>query len=197
MKFAFSFFFLWAALFSFTPPLFSQEAVETGSREVTVEPTPIERSSASPTAEQKSEETRDPAKALEKMMGREKFKAAGLDKLSPQEQKNLEVSLRGYQRTFETKATEKATVEAQKKAGRSVMKKLEQTDSRVDGTMTALTGHSIIRLEDGTVWKQANPEDRYPAQIPDHPSALVSRTGFGWKMRIAGLPEFYVDPVRK
>ena len=77
------------------------------------------------------------------------------------------------------------------------MARLEQTLSRVDGTFTGLTGRTIIKLQDGTVWKQANIDDRYRAQVTDHPAVFVSRGPFGWKMRIEGTPEFYVNPVRK
>jgi hypothetical protein len=68
--------------------------------------------------------------------------------------------------------------------------------SRVDGTIEGLKGHTQIRLEDGTVWKQANADDRFRATNQDHPPASVIRTSFGYKMQIEGMPEFYVDPVR-
>jgi len=125
------------------------------------------------------------------MMTAEEFKAAGLDKLSSEELKNLNAWLQGYREVAETKAAEKATAKAAK------MARLEQTLSRVDGTFTGLTGRTIIKLQDGTVWKQANIEDRYRAQVTDHPAVFVSRGPFGWKMRIEGTPEFYVNPVRK
>ena len=55
----------------------------------------------------------------------------------------------------------------------------------------------LIRLEDGTVWKQANADDRYRPKVTDHPAAAVIHGVFGYKMRIEGTQEFYVDPVRK
>ena len=68
--------------------------------------------------------------------------------------------------------------------------------SRVDGTFNGLMGRTVIRLEDGTVWKQANADDRYRAKVTDHPAAAVIHGVFGYKMRIEGTQEFYVDPVR-
>ena len=68
--------------------------------------------------------------------------------------------------------------------------------SRVDGTFNGLTGRTIIRLEDGTVWKQANAEDRYRAKVTDHPAAVVIHGVFGYKMQLEGSQPFYVDPVR-
>ena len=141
--------------------------------------------------EQSSE--RDPSsKVLQDMMTAEEFKAAGLEKLSSEELKNLNAWLQGYREVAETKAAEKATAQAAKTS----RTKMNQTLSRVDGTFTGLTGRTIIKLEDGTVWKQGNIDDRYRAQVTDHPAAFVSRGPFGWKMRIEGTPEFYVNPVR-
>ena len=68
--------------------------------------------------------------------------------------------------------------------------------SRVDGSFTGLTGRTLIRLEDGTVWKQANADDRYRSKNTDHPAAAVIHGVFGYKMQIEGTQAFYVDPVR-
>jgi hypothetical protein len=68
--------------------------------------------------------------------------------------------------------------------------------SRVDGAFYGLTGRTIIRLEDGTVWKQANADDRYRPKNSDHPAAAVIHGVFGYKMQIEGMQPFYVDPVR-
>jgi hypothetical protein len=187
--------------------LFSQVAVErapsTEENSVELSPTPIPEEKPEPekpkkaTPVEKSAEVKPPLKSVE-TMSPEEFKAAGLDKLSPEELKNLDATLKGYRRAVETKAAEKATAkanaEAEKKA-KTTRVKINRVDSRVDGTITRVTGHSIIRLEDGSLWRQASAEDRFPAQVVDHPSASVFRTGFGWKMRIAGMPEFYVDSI--
>ena len=68
--------------------------------------------------------------------------------------------------------------------------------SRVDEAFYGSTGRTIIRLEDGTVWKQANADDRYRSRVTDHPAAAVIHGVFGYKMRIEGTQEFDVDPVR-
>ena len=74
--------------------------------------------------------------------------------------------------------------------------KLDLLVSRVDGTFNGLTGRTIIRLEDGTVWKQANADDRFRPKVTDHPAAVVIHGIFGYKMQVEGTQEFYVDPVR-
>ena len=123
--------------------------------------------------------------SIQQMMTPEELRAAGLNKLSPEELQKLDAWLQGYRQTAEKKAT--ARVERTK---------LDLLVSRVDGSFNGLTGRTVIRLEDGTVWKQANADDRFRPRVTDHPSAAVVHTLFGYKMRIEGTPEFYVDPVR-
>jgi len=93
---------------------------------------------------------------------------------------------------------QKATEEAKRDAA-SVHTKIDSLISRVDGHIDGVTGHTVIRLEDGSVWKQVNGvdrgDDRYRATVTDHPTTVVFHTTFGYKMRIEGMPEFYVDPV--
>ncbi len=188
------------ALLALSPrPVVSQEAVEKestpSSEEAPVVEIPKKKADEKtgdeqPAKKEQSSEREPSSKVLQDMMTAEEFKAAGLEKLSSEELKNLNAWLQGFREVAETKAAEKATAKAAK------MAKLEQTLSRVDGTFTGLTGRTIIKLQDGTVWKQANIDDRYRAQVTDHPAVFVSRGPFGWKMRIEGTPEFYVNPVR-
>lgn len=122
---------------------------------------------------------------IQETMTPEQFKAAGLDKLSGKELESLNKWLQGDRQTAVKKATARAT-----------RTKLDFLVSRVDGEFGGLTGATVIRLEDGTVWKQANSGDHYRASVTDHPGAAVMHGVFGYKMRISGTPEFYVDPVR-
>src|SRR5689334_333757 len=106
-------------------------------------------------------------------MSPEEFKKAGLDKLSPDELRTLNQWLKGYRHQAEAKAAEEATeqtresareeatAEAKKKFNRNWLS-TEQIFSRIDGEFHGLkkyTRKAIIRLEDGTVWKQANDDD--------------------------------------
>lgn len=126
---------------------------------------------------------------IQQMMTPAEFKAAGLNKLSPDELQKLDAWLQGYRQVAEQKAEKKATARAERT-------KMDLIVSRVDGTFYGLTGRTIIRLEDGTVWKQANADDRYHSKVTDHPGAAVMHGIFGYKMRVEGTQEFYVDPVR-
>ena len=139
----------------------------------------------------------------------EEFKAAGLEKLNEDELQHLDAYLQGYRQAAKKKASDEAQAKASeeiKKAkqeaktsnedtGMSARSRMDSLVSRVDGNIEGIKGHTMIRLEDGTVWKQVNVDDHYKATIKDHPAAVVLHTTFGYKMRIEGMPEFYVDPV--
>jgi hypothetical protein len=192
--------FAFVALFA-ARSLRAQEAIDLKS------PTPAEEATPAK-AKASKEETPKPAKSIEETMRPEEFKAAGLDKLSEDELQHLDAYLQGYRESAKKKATEqaqakatedikKATEKATEEANKTARTKLDTLVSRVDGNIDGVKGHAVIRLEDGTVWKQTNADDRYRAQVTDHPNAVVVHTPFGYKMRIEGMPEFYVDPVVK
>ena len=127
--------------------------------------------------------------SIQEMMSPAEFKAAGLDKLSPEELQKLNAWLQGYRDVTEKTAAKKATAVASRT-------KLDLLVSRVDGSFDGLTGRTVIHLEDGTVWKQANADDRFRPKVTDHPAAVVIHGVFGYKMQLEGTGEFYVDPVR-
>jgi hypothetical protein len=129
---------------------------------------------------------------IQQIMTPEEFKAAGLNKLSPEELAKLNAWLQGYRQVTVQAAEKKATA----RAAKVERTKMDLLVSRVDGTFDGLTGRTVIRLEDGTVWKQANADDRYRSKVADHPAAAVIHGIFGYKMQIEGTQEFYVDPVR-
>ena len=126
---------------------------------------------------------------IQQIMTPDEFKAAGLNKLSPDELAKLNAWLQGYRQVTEQAAEKKATARAERT-------KMDVLVSRVDGTFNGLTGRTIIRLEDGTAWKQANADDRYRPKVTDHPAAVVIHGVFGYQMQIEGTQTFYVDPVR-
>lgn len=124
--------------------------------------------------------------SIRQEMSPEEFHKAGLDKLSDEELHNLDRWLKGDR--------EKT---AKKAAARTAKTKMDLIVSRVDGSFGGLSGGTVIQLEDGTAWKQANADDHFRGSPVDHPGAAVMHGIFGYKMRIAGVPEFYVDPVRR
>jgi len=186
--------------------LWSQEAVDLSSPKPAAETTP--EPSTTPEKSAKKEASEKPTRGVEETMRPEEFKAAGLDKLSEDELQHLDAWLQGYRQSTQKKAAEqaqakaeveikKATEKATEEATKTARTKLDSLVSRVDGNIDGLKGHTQIRLEDGTVWKQVNVDDHFRATVTDHPAAVVLHTTFGYKMRIEGMPEFYVDPVVK
>src|SRR5256885_1981925 len=181
----------------------SQEAVDVERSPTPAPESTPEKSTTKETASEK------PTRGVEETMRPEEFKAAGLDKLSEDELQHLDAYLQGYRETAKKKAAEQAKVKADEEikkanekaekatqdANRSSRTKLDALVSRVDGNIEGIKGATMIRLEDGSVWKQANKDDRYRASVTDHPTAVVVHTIMGYKMRIEGMPEFYVDPV--
>ena len=188
----------------------AQEAVET--------PRPSEESSAETTPKAKKNATAEkPAKSLEETMRPEEFKAAGLDKLDEDELQHLDAYLQGYRESAKKKAAEQAQAQASEEIKKATQKaeqaekateeakrdavsartRLDSLVSRVDGTIEGVKGRAVIRLEDGSVWKQVNVDEKYRATVTDHPAAVVLHTTFGYKMRIEGMPEFYVNPVTR
>ena len=126
---------------------------------------------------------------IKQAMSPEEFHKAGLEKLTDEELRNLDRWLKGDR--------EKTAQTAQKAAARTSKTKMDLVVSRVAGSFPGLSGNTIIQLEDGTVWRQANKYDHFKGSPVDHPGAAVVRSAFGYKMRIEGVPEFYVNPVRK
>src|SRR5438552_3377749 len=184
--------------------LWSQEAVDLEKSAKPAEETTPEPSTT-PEKSAKKEASEKPTRGVEETMRPEEFKAAGLDKLSEDELQHLDAWLKGYRQTTQKKATEqaqakateeikKATEKVTEEANRTARTKLDTLVSRVDGSFDGLKGRTIIRLEDGTVWKQANVDDHFRAPATEHPTAVVLHTTFGYKMRVDGTQEFYVVP---
>jgi len=127
---------------------------------------------------------------LQTMMSPDEFKAAGLEKLSPEELQNLNKFLQGFRTETLAKAAKAASIE-----------KLDLIVSSVDGEFSGLKGRTVIRLANGTAWRQANPDDTYkgagrPGEYVNLPAVVMKKGLFGYKMRIAGTPEFYVTKIQ-
>jgi hypothetical protein len=94
-------------------------------------------------------------KALQERMTPEEFKAAGLDKLTPEELANLN--------TFLGRDTEKRAVElkeAEERAvagfGGHITPNNEPIVSRLVGRFDGWEGKTVFRLENGQVWQQSD-----------------------------------------
>jgi hypothetical protein len=186
----------------------ASQSQETMTEEAAPTPAPAER------PKKKASHKKSSGGALRDLMTQEEFEAMGLDKLTPSELEHLSWWMQGYRRgagagaaprvaaasaaapTAQAPAeTATAAAETKTKVRYPFLGKKQAIYSRVDGVLGPLTGHTIVALEDGTKWKQANADDRFRPRTTDHPPAAVLPTSFGWKMRIEGMPDFYVNPV--
>src|SRR5947207_4461892 len=109
---------------------------------------------------------------IEQAMSPEEFRGAGLEKLSPDELAKLNAWLKGYREKVVKKASE-----------REARTKMQLIVSRIDGVFNGASYGTIIPLEDGTLWKVANPGEHYSGHA-DHPGVAIFKSIFGWKMRI-------------
>jgi hypothetical protein len=119
--------------------------------------------------------------SLEERMSQQEFHASGLDKLSPDELKNLDDWLRTHQQTttklvsptgapvFYTSKEEKVAVE-----------------SRIAGTFRGWYGKSTFTLENGQEWTQAESGQMQSGPY-DHPKVRI-------KPMLVGAWLMYVEP---
>jgi hypothetical protein len=117
--------------------------------------------------------------SVEERMSQAQFHATGLDKLSPEELKNLNDWLRGHETTkivtpsgqpvFYPKDSERTAVE-----------------SRINGKFSGWLGHSVFTLENGQEWTQAE-SGSFSNGTYDHPKVKI-------KPMMVGAWLMYVEP---
>jgi hypothetical protein len=130
----------------------------------------------------------DERAGIQQAMTQEEFKAAGLQKLSPEELAKLNAWLQGYREQVVQKTEKKASERAERDKKSLIV-------SRINGTWGGIGPGTVIELEDGTKWKLANKDEHYGGSA-DHPAVAVWKAGFfGWKMRVSRIAEFYVTQV--
>ena len=130
----------------------------------------------------------DERAGIQQAMTPEEFKAAGLQKLSPEELAKLNAWLQGYREQVVQKTEKKASERAERDKKSLIV-------SRINGTWGGIGPGMVIVLEDGTKWKLANKDEHYGGNA-DHPAVAVWKAGFfGWKMRVSRIAEFYVTQL--
>jgi len=119
--------------------------------------------------------------SLEERMSQAQFHASGLDKLSPEELKNLNDWLRGHPgpAAAPTVVTETGQpVFYPKDSGR------EPIESKIDGKFTGWRGATIFKLENGQEWTQAE-SGSFSNGSYDHPTVHVKPMMLGsWLLSI-------------
>ena len=129
---------------------------------------------------------------VQKAMTPEDYEAAGLQKLDPAERAKLDEFIKKYVATSNervaTDAVDKAVKEHKVQAP-------EVIQSRIVGPFTGYTGRTIFTLENGQRWAQSQRDSAYYPKI-DSPPVLIMKSGFGYRMYIAGGGAIRVSKVQ-
>lgn len=129
---------------------------------------------------------------VEKAMTRADYEAAGLQKLDPAERAKLDAFIRNYV----SKSNEKVATEAVDKAVKAnKVSAPEVIESRIVGPFTGYNGRSIFTLENGQRWAQSQRDSAYFPKI-DSPPVVIVKSGFGYRMHIAGGGAIRVSLIR-
>jgi hypothetical protein len=122
--------------------------------------------------------------SLEERMSQSEFRAAGLDKLSPNELNALNEWLRVHNATTTTLVTP---------SGQPVFyakdEDRETVQDRIDGSFSGWRGHSVFKLENGQEWTQAESGSSACGKA-EHPKVKIKPMLLGsWLMYVESCSE--------
>ena len=121
--------------------------------------------------------------SIKERMSPEQFKAAGLNKLSDSELKQLNAWFNGEK----TVVVEK-TVIVEKPAEVGIVAKQETSDinSRLVGEFKGWRGNTVFTLENGQVWQQSDNKEMYAKKLINPAARLTHSSLAGWRMQVDG-----------
>ncbi|WP_114240858.1 hypothetical protein [Dyella sp. C9] len=118
---------------------------------------------------------------LQQRMSPEEFKAAGLDKLSPEELQNLDNWLSGH-----GKVVTKVVDQAGNPVFYPTKEKAGPVQARLQGEFAGFSGHTEFTLDNGQVWKQAD-TSRLSCMSSTNPKVTLRRSLMGnWMAAVDG-----------
>jgi hypothetical protein len=118
---------------------------------------------------------------LQQRMTPDEFKAAGLDKLSPDELKNLDGWLSGH-----GKVQTKLVDESGKQVFYPSSEKAGPVQAHVQGNFSGLNGDTQFTLDNGQVWQQAD-STRISCLTSENPKVTIRRSLMGnWMAAVDG-----------
>lgn len=121
---------------------------------------------------------------LQQRMSPEEFKAAGLDKLSPDELNNLDNWLSGH-----GKVVTKVVDQSGKPVFYPSSEKAGPVQAHVQGHFTGFNGQSQFTLDNGQVWQQAD-GTKVSCLSSDNPKVAIRRSLMGnWMMAVDGCSD--------
>ncbi|MFA5057094.1 MAG: hypothetical protein WC485_03190 [Opitutaceae bacterium] len=125
----------------------------------------------------------------------EERRAAGLDRLTPEQQAELDrlagryAGTRAGQAREETKRELKVQEQQREEArvGLTEESKTAVIRTRITGRFNGWSGRTIFRLENGQTWVQTNGDDRVWLSTLENPEVEIYPAGLGgWKLRLVG-----------
>ena len=118
---------------------------------------------------------------LQQRMSPEEFKAAGLDKLSPDELNNLDNWLSGH-----GKVVTKVVDQSGKPVFYPTSEKAGPVQAHVQGSFAGFTGHTQLTLDNKQVWQQAD-GTRVSCMTSENPKIAIRRSLMGnWMAAVDG-----------
>ena len=118
---------------------------------------------------------------LQQRMTPDEFKAAGLDKLSADELKNLDNWLSGH-----GKVVTKVVDQEGKPVFYPTSEKAGPVQAHVQGSFTGFSGHTQLTLDNGQVWQQAD-STQVSCLSSQNPKVIVRRSLMGnWMAAVDG-----------
>lgn len=134
--------------------------------------------------------------SLEEQMTGDEFKAAGLEKLTPEELAALNSWIRS--RSLATldaprsgSYSPSATSEGSQDSAQSDIKNMERKTivSRINGKFSGWDGQTVFRLENGMIWAQDDKHKFYTQEL-QNPTVTIEPSMFGhWKLTIEGYDD--------
>jgi hypothetical protein len=124
-------------------------------------------------------------------LGPDERRAAGVDRLTPEQQAALDRLVGRFAREGATQVREevKRDLKAEQKvreearAGLPVDEKNVAVHSRIAGKFEGWSGHTVFRLENGQVWVQTNSGDSRWVPMVENPEVEIRPAGLGgWKL---------------
>ena len=121
--------------------------------------------------------------SIKERMSPEQFKAAGLNKLSDAELKQLNAWFNGEKIVVVEK-----TVIVEKPAEVGIVAKQETSDinSRLVGEFKGWRGNTVFTLENGQVWQQSDNKEMYAKKLINPAARLTHSSLAGWRMQVDG-----------
>jgi hypothetical protein len=129
---------------------------------------------------------------LQKAMTPEQYESSGVSKLDPAERAKLDEFIRNYVAVSNERV---ATTAVDKAVKENKVQAPEVIQSRIVGPFTGYTGRTVFTLENGQRWAQSQFDNAYFPKI-DSPPVVIVKSGFGYRMHIAGGGAIRVTKVR-